>query len=802
MASELRRSLVSLLAFGLMGAAGDSLWSQDAEEETATAPATTSVDSEEPMSDESLSTVKSPLLTEPKTPEEVFEAMLFMVELGRPEVAKVYLKKFLNDNPPDDLLLKLRDKYGSAVFLKLANIADLRPLSTDLLDRNNAAFTKFSSDPARLQGFLKDLATGTSNQQAAARYQFKTAGVSVVPALIAGFENPAFVQSREILIDMLVRIGTPALPPLYASLDSPNPVVRHASFQAIGMIRSHDAIPYLLRFVGQADATEDRIAATKALSQIVGGLEKTRAENSNVATKLVQRSKNYLLNQEPWEVESDGLVTTWIWNSEGGVVQSRRLKPAQASLNAGLYFAKAALEVAPERPDVQSTYLNLLFAEEAANSGVTKNLKSGPGTTHDLAVSLGADAVSRTCAEALEMKQPEAALLGLQVLSKIGTVQQVRSVSGKSSTLQRALSYPDRRVQFAAARTIIQLDPNAKFPGSERIVSILGKALTQADATQPRALVIDAVTQRGQSLTGYLRDLGYEPSLARTGRDGFLTAASAQEIDIVLMDANVIRWGLSETLSNFRYDPRTMDLPIVIFGARSNELNLRVHLQQFPNTKFIEEPTAADDLREQMSGFLKSQTPTLTAQERSSKALDAGAMLAFLGTGQRRKLYDFTPIERQLIMAMDSDQLAPLVMPVIGSIPSVTAQERIALLAADADAPVALRSLAAKELASHVRQFGALTSKELVENLHAAWNSTSDPGLSTELAAVMGVLKPDSALVGQRLRARINSTANDSSSSPSAADSDSQAPVKSNPTPEDSGPTEKEDAVESPDNGN
>ena len=64
----------------------------------------------------------SPLLIEPKTPEESFAAALLMADLARIDLAKKYLEQFEAGSPDDELLLKWREKHGTAEFLKLARI--------------------------------------------------------------------------------------------------------------------------------------------------------------------------------------------------------------------------------------------------------------------------------------------------------------------------------------------------------------------------------------------------------------------------------------------------------------------------------------------------------------------------------------------------------------------------------------------------------------------------------------------------------------------------------------------------------
>lgn len=747
MVSELRRVPAGLFVFSVLCCATASLWAQDPAAEAAADP--TAAAAQPPK-------VTSPLVIEPQTPEELFDAVVLMVDLARPEVAKLYLAKFMESDPPDELLLALREKHGPAVFLKLSNLEELQPLSIDLLKRNNDAFARFARDPARLDALLKDLVTGTTTQRITAQDQMRTAGVHVVPALISALGNPAYAEAQNVLVETLALIKSEAVAPLEAALVSPDSKTRQSAMQALGVIGDPAAIPHLLRYAGQAEPSEDKAAASKAIAQILKTPSITSAQSSGVATKLLQHARDHFLGKIDYEVGADQLASIWEWSDQRGTVQERRLTPGEKSLHEGQYFAKAAIEVAPAREDVQVTYLNILLAQEVAVTGVGQPLAVGPGTVHDLAESLGSDVVSKTLAEALDLQQTNSALAALQVLAKIGTVQQVRNVGGKQAALQRALSSSSRRVQFAAVQTILTLDPATRYPGTDRVVAVLGRALTQAEASQPRGLVLDSVIERGQTLTGFLRDMGYEPTLVRTGTEGFKIAATAQEIDLVLVDANIQRWALSETLANFKADPRTLDLPIVIYGSSLNERNVRIHVQQHRNVIFIQEPTAADDLREQIARFLTSQAePPLSPEERSAKAITATNLLSLVCSGQRQNLYNLTPIEPQLLTAVENAQLAIPLLPVVGSLPTAAAQIRIANLATDSGVPNDVRTAAVRQLTQHVRRHGLLISKDQVDALRQLWAESANAPISSELSALMGLLKPDPTLIGERLKAAV-----------------------------------------------
>ena len=96
----------------------------------------------------------SPLLSEPTTPDALFDAVVLMIDLARPRLARGYLQRLLSAKPDDAALLAMRDKHGPAVFLRMANLESLQPGSVTLLNRMTAAFTRFAGDEKRIDRLI------------------------------------------------------------------------------------------------------------------------------------------------------------------------------------------------------------------------------------------------------------------------------------------------------------------------------------------------------------------------------------------------------------------------------------------------------------------------------------------------------------------------------------------------------------------------------------------------------------------------------------------------------------------------
>lgn len=85
------------------------------------------------------------LLEQPKTPAALFDAIVLMVELDRPGLARTYLEELLSAQPAKPDLLSIRERHGAEAFRQLVDVPSLAPESMVLLDLANAAFAEYGA---------------------------------------------------------------------------------------------------------------------------------------------------------------------------------------------------------------------------------------------------------------------------------------------------------------------------------------------------------------------------------------------------------------------------------------------------------------------------------------------------------------------------------------------------------------------------------------------------------------------------------------------------------------------------------
>jgi len=695
----------------------------------------------------------SPLLVEPKTPAEIFEAAVLTDKLARPDLAKRYLERLLEAQPADDVLLDLRDRHGPAIFLKLAGNEALRPASTTLLDRVNDAFRKRAADPKYIDAVLDGLQKSPQERNDA-ESALRSTGPIAVPRMLEHLAAPQGENEHAVLVQAMIHMGPQIIPPLLGALESPNDRVRAAAIEALGFLRSREVLPYLWHpAFAETELPGVKAAARDAIARLLGiSIDKVAETTSyGAARELSTIATRHFCNEITWPQRDDGSIDFWRWNAALGSVAPQAVSAEEASLHVGLRLARQSLDLAPESKETQALVLAFHLASAGHRAGPEGNPPAGPGTVHDLALTAGTETVSSALAFAMQCKNVPAALGALDVLSDIGSAQLLTAGSPKRSPIAAALNYPDRRVQFAAADAVLKLDPETRFRGSERVVSILTRALD--DSGVSKSVVVDPNSERASRIGGLVNQMGLEAEMAETGKVGFRIASEQMDIELVLLNVNVIRWPLSATVANLRADARTANIPIAIYGPESVKVDVESLIGRYSFITYIIEPATLDGLSVQLRPFLDGlKAQPLTPAQRAEQSAVAARWLAKIADSQRTSLYELRPAERALTRALADPRLSGDVLTALAAIPSVSAQELLQEQASSGRVDDATRELAAQRLTKHIRRFGLLLSTQRIAELEASLRNAADPRVATALAGVVGTFKPNAHRVGDRLQ--------------------------------------------------
>lgn len=708
------------------------------------------------------------LLEPPKTEEELVNAALLMQQLSRPNLSTKYLTILLKKNPDDATLLKLHDRFGSAKFLQLARVPNDRDKiiggigatpavgldifknpGKELLRRVNVAVRKRATDPKYVDSLINGLA-GDSEERAAAIVMLRNVGPTALPRMFERISSAPAAQASSFQT-ALVAYGQSAVPVLVAALNSSNTKLQTVAASSLGQIRNPMVVPYLWYFKSYKQTPEGlKTASREALARILktDATEIDKVAPESVAGELKKLAVQHFRGEHQWKVGADKQVEFWYWDSASKKIASKKTTTRIASLYTGTRFSRMALNLSSENEDAQALFVAMSLSA-AADPTWQKPLPTGRGTAYFGALNAG----RKTVLDALKLSMQHgdaAATIGcLLVMKQLGKKSDLQ---GRNSPIVQAMSFPDSRVQFAAAATILTIDPDERFRGSTRVVAILSRALN--DSGSPTGLVIHSNLQKGSSIAGLLTQMGYDPQVAATGRDGFKVAVSQGDVALILLPANTIRWPLTQTVANLRADSRTKSIPIAVFGPASLQDKVKRKLRYYNRTTYVTESITSRHLRMQLDPFLASiKSAPLSPTQRTARKAAAASWLAFVASGKRSAIYDLRSAESALVASVTDEQLTADVVRTLGAIPTKRSQAAIHSVVVNANANAGNRTVAARQLASHIRQYGLLLSDSQVAALKNLPTDLKDNGrFATAAAAIQGLLKPDAKRVGNSLR--------------------------------------------------
>jgi hypothetical protein len=727
----------------------------------------------------------------PSNADEYWNAIQFEIDVGKYDLAAVHLHNFLNFKPSDADLVKLADEVGVSAFLRLRNI---RTWSDDprtnrqaladveqLIKRVTDAVNKIRRDPARIQGFIKNL-TASPEENAYALKELAKSGAVVVPYLIDALRQ-ASPEERVRYLDALERLGPDTIPPMVAALDSNDQRLqidlirifrKRYSASTVKLIH-REVVPSLWFFANSPSQPEEvRREAMAALSFF---LETPAGKLPPARFELTRLAENYYLHRATFA--DPNAVTIWRWDGQhvvDGWPGAPTVSADKAEEYYGRRFASQALLLDPDFTPAQVVLLSLILDKTQSRAGLDQALERVAPQVHNLLGTVQPELVNAVLERALEEHRVAVVLGAVRDLGERKEIRAVRPLGRMQPPLVRALYYPDRRVQMAAAEALLQIPNSAASLATTRVVEVLRRAV----AAEPEA------RQRPKVLIGYFNEdirnrvaatvaaLGYEAVAVNTGREMMQRLGQASDIALLLFEEELPNPGLFQLLGELRADRFASQLPILLTSAPARvdatgrlpdvanqrqlligeaarrEERLRRNMATYPNITVIP-PTLALDakaLRPLIQARLDDPAnPTLSAKEMKDYSERSIENLARMARGEIAG-YDVEPAGPTVLAALRApSKLTPkgqgFAIEVAARIRSEEAQTVLANVLADSKRTTAVRIAAANALVRNIQQFSPLLTRGQVRVLAELY---ADPKLEEPLknnvALVLGSLQP------------------------------------------------------------
>jgi len=672
---------------------------------------------------------QSPLAKIPETPRQFFEAAVAMVDIGRTDLAQKYLMQVNSAGLSEDELVEIRQVIGSPNLIRLEALPELEALVRPVVDRSNTALARRAAEPQRVRSLLSDLGK-SPDARASALAELKNLGAFAVPTLLSEAIAEKNTARLAEITSLCTAADAPAIPMLEAALQASEPVVQRIAAEALGRIGQSAANPDL-EYLASAPQSDPAVrqAAQRALklltppSRVAGRVAPgSELDPLSLSRRLCDAARAKL--GEPLSIAdpSAKTVRNWTWDPQQKRVVEQSVSPRQAADRAALRHATRAVELVPD--DTQPRVVQK--ACELALAGPPESLfpptdpqaaEEPPANPKGLYTST--DVWSQVLDLGLVAQRPEIATRAAQALASQPETYAELNWSDPRNPLYRALASGDPRVQLAAAESLVQRGPKHPYRGAPQVVENL-RRLLDSEASRPMVVVGEVAADRAADISGMLRELGFDSLTAVSGREAFRAAAERNDVTLVVLHPNVIRWTLSETLANLRTDVRTAHLPVVVYGpARLAPRFLRPAPGQ-PHVHYATYVESSDELRTQIGPVLDlalgRQLPEGQREELRARAI---GLLQKIAEMKGTRVYDLAGMEDTLARAGTDPQLAESAFRALASLGTRRAQSLLAesLINAPGE-PVA--PLVTQLLNEHIRQHGQFLTQSVVREVNTA----------------------------------------------------------------------------------
>jgi hypothetical protein len=702
-----------------------------------------------------------------KKPETVIEhwaAMKFEIDVGKYDLAALHLKLLLEKQPPEEVdaaLARIEAVEGMASFMRLTRVkkwSDHPPFQKEalknvdqLLDRLTAAVDRTLSDPARFKKFIPNLDAPTQEERNYAFVQIERSKARAGSYLIDALRDSAGARLHDRIVEAMVRFHPDTVPGWIEALkavdrrDALNDDLRLTLLEIIDRRQEKRAIPYLWH---PAESTMYPAIINSKAKMVLGRLLNMAPEKLPPSKlPLTDLAERYYQHRVPFPGKT---VEIWPW--DGGEVATKpvHLTPRQAEEFFGRRYAREALDIEPTYLPAQLVLLSLTLDRAYGANLEEALLRPMPPGLQQLVGSIDATLLLRALERALDEGNVPVIIAATQALGERGDIRSARAtVGGKPQGIVRALYFPDRRVQYVAARALLGIPGQQPPVAAHRVVEVMSRFV----AASPHSMAIAAYVPQAEEadFRKGIKEAGFEPVLVRDIKAAFGKLKGSSDYDIVFLH-DAAGAELPHALAQLRADPDLGRLPIVVFTRKDSEVFVTKVAARYPNVRVVPDTLVmlgADLKLTAESAIAETAGAPLSASERT--ALRRGALDA-LWRMARNEIpgYDVRPALDAVLIALRDPELAPEALEIMSRLPGNEPQGRLANVVLDVTRDK-VRIPAAIELNRHIQKHGVLLETGQIRQLKQAYQTAKEPAFRAQLAMVMGALNPSAQLTGTRL---------------------------------------------------
>jgi CheY-like chemotaxis protein len=367
------------------------------------------------------------------------------------------------------------------------------------------------------------------------------------------------------LLSALRQLGPETVPPLVAALDSDDTLLKGELIDVFQKRAAEEVVPNLWYLA--ASPTQPEAVRRKASAALASFLNVQASHLPPAKVALAREAERYFRHQVAFA--DPRAVTVWRWDGKGVVAGwpgAPTVTASQAEEYYGVRFAGQALALDPTYKPAQVVLLSLALEKGMERGGPDRPLARTDPAVHGLLASVSPDLLIEVLERALKEQRTPLILGAARALGERAEVLAKRPTGRGQPALVQALYYPDRRVQMAAAESLLRIPGPPAPRTAARVVEVLARALAAEKTAAGRRKVLVAVGDEDwrTRVRQAVEQAGAEAVPVETGRQAMRRLRAAADVDAVLLDSTLPDPGLASLLAQLRADTDVGRLPVLL----------------------------------------------------------------------------------------------------------------------------------------------------------------------------------------------------------------------------------------------
>ncbi len=633
-----------------------------------------------------------------KEPADYLQSILWLIDLGRPELARPILDQLKAMQLTDAQRAAFVGKFGSHRMLKLARTTELAPAGTEFAEACMAAAAAGASDPKHLATLVNQLADPSAEVRHAARVDLMAAGQAGVNATLEALARETDPQRRSAFTSAAARMEPLVVGPLLAMLDTSDTSLKTDSAQLLASLQVSQAAPFLT------------------------GSDLAEREQS-----LVRAIDRYRQGTPIFAPNELGQVELWHWNDAAKQLSATRVPADEAQV---IWTARLARELARLRPDNRDYQRQaLVLSLEAA--GLTAGASAKTTSTDPNEFSADAfdtPLLNNALVDALAHPLPHAAIAITGELGKRRDTSILYTADGHPSPLANALTNSNRRIRFAALRAILAIDPASPYPGSSRLPEML--VWFAASSGTRRALVAMPTAVRATDLASARVAAGLEAEAANQGTEAVQLARRMADLEMILVDMDIQSPGIRQVVYELRIHPTTGGIPIALLAAEGRFTNAQRLAAEHERVIAVSRPHSAETVKRIVEQLAAAGRDFVPAEERAAQAVQAVTWLAEL-LGRDREFYSLHSHAPVIEASLHHTKAIEQAMAAFEKLGTPASQVALVDFASQNPFPIESRRVAATAFHGSVQVHGVLLTTDEIQRQYDRYNASATADADT-----------------------------------------------------------------------